>query len=195
MPINVFLSDILKTIAKQQLYDDVKKQLQGYFNQIGQAMKPPETITVTWQDTQPTLSSQDLIVYCTSEDYSVVSSAFSGKKFDPLATGHWGYTYIKNSGGSLEAASEIYIKFFIADTIAKLALHELMHNKLNKGNELHKGNGLAQATVASSTTFTPENIAALAAAMRNSVPQWTGGYADLASRKKRRDQGDQMWYL
>lgn len=194
MPI-VFLVDPLVCIAKLQLYMDIQRQLQGYFDRVGKAMHPPQKITVGWIPATPTVTPQDLLVYFTSTDYSVVSR-LAGNKFDPLAVSHWGFTDFRMKNGVVTiAGSEVYTKSLQSDVLAKLAFHELMHNKLTLGNEMHSHGGLAQATVGPQTDITQRNIAEMAAAMPNAVPQWTDGVAMMVAARLRREAHDPLWYL
>jgi hypothetical protein len=188
---SVFLNDILE-VFKPTTRSGIQTQLQGYFDRVGAALNPKEPITVSWSNTLPAVKPEDLILYYCPTEYSVVGE-FSGEKFDPLSRAHWGYTFMK--GDSNETASEVYAKNLLVDTMAKLAFHELMHNKLHMGADLHKKNGLASATVDDTTDLTPQNITDMAAVIKRARPQWTGGYAKLASRKDRRDHGDDFWYM
>ncbi|PVX75204.1 hypothetical protein [Paraburkholderia unamae] len=191
----VFLLDPLVCLGKPDLYLKVNQQLQGYFDRVGRAMRPAEKILVAWIPAAPTPTPLDLLVYFTPVEYSVVSRFF-GKPVDPLAVSHWGYTQFQTANGRVTvAASEVYAKSLEPDLLAKLAFHELMHNKLVTGNGLHTRNGLAQATVGPNTDLSAENIADLAAAMHNPVPQWTGGVDLLLSARRLRDAGDPLWYL
>jgi hypothetical protein len=63
------------------------------------------------------------------------------------------------------------------------------------GNALHARDGLAQATVGAGTNISARNIADLAGAMRNPVPQRAGGVALMLSARQRRDAGDPLCYL
>jgi hypothetical protein len=189
------LLDPLVCLGKPDLYMAVNRQLQGYFDRVGQAMQPAQKIVVSWTPGTPQLTAQDLLVYFTPVEYSVVSR-FSGRAFDPLAVTHWGYTNFKMANGRVtEAASEVYAKSLDTDTLAKLAFHEMMHSKLSLGQPLHSRNGLAQATVGSGTVLTAENVRDMAGAMRNAVPQWTAGISLMLAARQRRDSGDPLWYL
>ena len=69
-------------------------------------------------------------------------------------------------------------------TIANLTFHELMHNKLRMGDEMHRQGGLAASPVDSSMRPSDKNIAAMSAALLKPQPQWTGGFAELTERAK-----------
>lgn len=192
----VFLIDPMTCLGKPELYSAISGKLQVYFDLIGQAMRPADKIVVTWTKAVPALTPQDLFVYFTPLEYSVVSR-FAGKPFDPQAVTHWGYTYMKRgpNGSITEAASEVYPKSLDAESLAMLAMHESMHNKLGLGNEMHSRNGMAQPTVGPGTKFTPQNVNDLAAVMRNPRPQWTGGVALMVAAKRQQELGDPLWNL
>lgn len=189
---NVFLVDPLVCIGKPELYVKITNTLQSYFDAVGRAMRPAGKITVSWEQGSPQPTKQDVLVYFTSPDFSVVSK-FAGTPANPSSDG---WTFMKTVDNRVsEVASEVYCKALDSDFLAKLAFHEIMHNKLGIGNELHKRNGMAQATVGPDTKLTPENSRDLAAAMPNAHPQWTGGVALLVTAKSRRDAGDFFWNM
>src|SRR5262245_16639404 len=191
----IYLVDPLVCLGKPELYIAVIRNLHGYFDRVGQAMTPKETFEEVFIPATPQPTPQDLLVYFTSTEYSVVSR-FAGTKFDPLATGHWGYTKFK-PGKVREAASEVYVHLLDADVLAKLAFHELMHNKLGLAGDddsvkdpkknLHAGrNGLALRDLGPETNLTKENVTEMARAMRDPVLQWTDGVGlMLAARQLR----------
>ena len=70
------------------------------------------------------------MVYFETTDISIVS-LFSGKRFDPTGMSHWGYTNFKTTkdgrtGALIDAtaASEVYAKMLVAETLGALAFHE-----------------------------------------------------------------------
>jgi hypothetical protein len=190
---NVFMVDPLVCIGKPELYVKISNTLQSYFDAVGKAMRPADKITVSWDQGTPAPAPQDLLVYFTSPEFSVVER-FAGT---PANLGADGWTFYKTGADKrvTEVASEVYCRALDPDFLAKLAFHEIMHNKLAIGNELHKRNGLAQETVGPDTKLTPENSRDLGAAMRNAHPQWTGGIALLVTAKARRDAGSDLWYM
>lgn len=191
----VYLVDPLVAIGKPALYLDVQRRLQEFFDQVSRAAPRSEQIMVQWMPATPAPQPRELLVYFTSEEFSVVSR-FNGARFDPAGMSHWGYTQMKTINGRVtEAASEVYVKFMDADMLAKLAFHECMHNKLGTGQDLHRQGGLAAATVDAGSRLIADNIQRMAAALNNPVPQWTGGIQVLLTAKQRRDGGDSFWYL
>jgi hypothetical protein len=177
------------------MYAAIQRQLQGYFDQVMTRLKTGERAQVAWCPAVPDAKPDELVVYFTSTDFSAVAQ-LDGVKFDPLAASHWGFTRIKSQNGKVTvAASEVYARMLNADVLAKLAFHECMHNKLAIGNELHSRNGLAAATVGEGSRLTAENVADMAAALRNPVPQWREGAKILVERRQRRDAGDPVWNI
>jgi hypothetical protein len=79
-------------------------------------------------------------------------------------------------------ASEVYVKSSDPIFLAKLAFHELMHNRLKLGDaELHPQGGLAAASISSSTPLTTANIEAMARVISDPIAQWTEGIDILTS--------------
>lgn len=190
---NVLLLDTLVCIGKPDLYAKISNKLQTYFDAVGKAMKPADKISVSWAQGTPQPAPQDLLVYFTSPEFSVVER-FAGKPAN-MATDGWTSFNTGADKRVTEVASEVYCKALDPDLLANLAFHEIMHNKLAIGNELHRRNGLAQATVGPETKLTPQNSSDVAAAMRNAHPQWTGGIALLVTAKARRDSGVDLWFM
>jgi len=63
-----------------------------------------------------------------------------------------------------------------AEKLALIAFHELMHNKLQRGNDMHKngGGGLAVSPAQGWEQLTARNKQLMAAALRTPVRQYTG---------------------
>jgi hypothetical protein len=92
-----------------------------------------------------------------------------------------------NAGGTtvhLAGASEVYVKSDDAVLLAKLAFHELMHNRLKLGDDqLHPQGGLAAASISPSTTLNDRNIKSMQAALNTPITQWTAGIGILNNGK------------
>jgi hypothetical protein len=92
-----------------------------------------------------------------------------------------------SGGGSTvysRGASEVYIKSNDPVALAKLAFHELMHNRLKQSDvQLHKQGGLASAIVNASTQLSDLNIKSMAAVLRTPITQWLAGISTLNSGK------------
>ena len=71
----------------------------------------------------------------------------------------------------------------------------MMHNKLLLDNDLHKKDGLAQASVDKDTVLTNGNKHDMARALTKKVKQWTDGFDKLVGAKQRRDAGDDFWFI
>jgi ABC-type Zn2+ transport system substrate-binding protein/surface adhesin len=54
-----------------------------------------------------------------------------------------------------------------------------MHNKLQVGEPLHDGNGLAHIPVSPGTSPSAQNVTQMRAALAANHPQWTGGWTVL----------------
>ena len=81
-------------------------------------------------------------------------------------------------------ASEVRVTSTDATLLAKLAFHELMHNRLRQSDQqLHPQGGLASATIYADTQLTTRNIKSMAAVLRNPITQWTQGIGILNSGK------------
>jgi hypothetical protein len=67
------------------------------------------------------------------------------------------------------------------DLVARLAFHEIMHNKLRLNDTMHSlpinkgGGGLAKAVIANTDNLNQGNIDIMAAHLWDRHPQWTGG--------------------
>ena len=81
------------------------------------------------------------------------------------------------------SASEVYVKSDDPVLLARLAFHELMHNRLKMGENLHHLGGLAAAVIYKDTPLTDSNIKRMAAVLRSPITQWTAGISTLNSGK------------
>ena len=66
-----------------------------------------------------------------------------------------------------------------ARALAKLTVHEFMHNKLKIGDSLHSHGGLARASVDENTPLTKQNAKELGQALVKQRIQWMDGYDSL----------------
>ena len=77
-------------------------------------------------------------------------------------------------------ASEVYVKSNDPILLAKLAFHELMHNRLRQSNaQLHPQGGLAAESIDAMTQLTDRNQKSMAAVLRRPITQWTAGIGIL----------------
>jgi len=85
--------------------------------------------------------------------------------------------------GSL-VASEVYVSQSDPVLLAKLAFHELMHNRFLQGNSMHsQQDGLGATSIGPSTPLTPTNIRTMAAVIQNPSQQWGAGFLFSAVEK------------
>lgn len=121
--------------------------------------------------------SPELLVYFMPSRTSIVKE-FVGPKANVDLTAD-GFTAFSATA----SASEVYVKSDDPILLARLAFHELMHNRLRMGDNLHMLGGLASATVYKDTPLTTANIKKMAAVLRSPITQWTAGIATLNSGK------------
>ncbi len=118
----------------------------------------------------------ELLVYFMPAGKSVVKNVPSLNKPPDL-----------NAGGTtvhLAGASEVYVRGDDPVGLAKLAFHELMHNRLKQSDDqLHPQGGLAAATITPSTQLNARNIKSMSDALKNPITQWTAGIGILNSGK------------
>jgi hypothetical protein len=128
-----------------------------------------------WEPNAGDIADHELLVYLVpNSSSSIIRSLFPGQ-----GLGAGGTTYF-NDNYSL---TEVYfdVGFNLADAnphrgLAVLCFHELMHNKLKRGNSLHTqgGGGLARATVYSNYTLSAGNKNLMAPALSRKRPQYKG---------------------
>lgn len=95
-----------------------------------------------------------------------------------------GFTSINQKLGNI---AEVYVnKMEGAANQAKMAFHELMHNKLVIGNQMHAseyGFGLNKEMLDGTTAFSSfldsENIKKMASALKKPVPQWVPEFKEI----------------
>jgi len=62
-----------------------------------------------------------------------------------------------------------------AHRLANVAFHELMHNKLGMGNEMHVLGGVAASPTPERAILTAESVRRLSSRLFRAVPQYTKG--------------------
>lgn len=137
----------------------------------------------SWSLRAAHLQAHDVVVYFVLDP----SQSVSRKKFEvaPPANANGGFTLTTSKG----VVSEVYVEGNMpARRLANIAFHEMMHNKLKMGDEMHVkgGLGLAQKTSEQWTVLSMDNIRLMSANLFRAVPQYTGsmlesykGEADL----------------
>ena len=165
-----FIADPLGTL-NPALFTQVQTELAGLFAQcLG---KSYDSNTVVAADASNMPSGAELLVYFVKSGQSVVKNVPS--VVDVSVPG----TTVYQSG-----ASEVRFVSTSAAALARLAFHELMHNRLKASDAvLHPQGGLAGKTVDATTALTAANIAAMSAVISTPIVQWTAGIAILANGK------------
>jgi hypothetical protein len=179
---NVYLIDIFNTISTN-IRPQMLQTLQGYFNQL--AKPPVPAMTCSWLATTVTATDLDILVYFLPFAKSLARKIYP-KAPSPIS-GHDGLTI-----GDNPRISEVYVHTVDPTILADLTLHEIMHMKLKKGNEMHVLGGMAAATVTPTTKLTPQNIQLLAPALKTPLPQWTAGIQMMLDMVKAKASGDPM---
>ncbi len=165
-----FIADPLGTL-NPALLTQVQSELAGLFaGCLGSAY---DSNTVVAADTSTMPSGAELLVYFVKSGQSVVKNV--PLVVDLTAMGSTAY----QSG-----ASEVRVTSSSAALLARLAFHELMHNRLKSTDAvLHPQGGLAAATVSDTTALSPANAAAMSAVIGTPIVQWTAGIAILTNGK------------
>jgi hypothetical protein len=133
---------------------------------------------VSWDLTASDISDTDLVVYFLSRQSD---SLIRLEGVIPLEGDHGGLTSEINLSVGPEGTptktvvlSEVYVQGnFPAKKLAKIAFHELMHNKRRVFREMHKEDGLAVSPVAYCSMLSATNKARMSAALAKKVPQYT----------------------
>ncbi len=175
--INVYLAEIcnnsgLSATEKQT----VQTTLQGWFTLV--CAGSSHTATVQWANSAPaTISTTDLICYF------VRTQSDSALKFAPGNTGGAGTSQGFTFRSAVANGCEVYTSLCRSGGstwFTELAFHELMHNKLNLGDQgLHSKGGLASATISAGATPSTQNLADMRGALGTARTQWTGGWAAI----------------
>ena len=178
MPYSVYLVDITNRIGSDDRRNEVKAVLQSYFDPIAKKAGVKDGARVSFVTVNPHPKDNELIAYYSTSGWHVVTE-MPGAKIPADAEGgltHWNG---KITGSDVVADADTETR-----TIANLTFHELMHNKLRMGDEMHRLGGLAASPVDSSMRPSARNAAAMSAALLNPGPQWTGGFKELEERAK-----------
>jgi len=158
------------------LANQIQSQLAGLFSPIVGSNNFFENNWVYFSPSEAKPVAHELLVYFMPSGVSVVKHVpNTTRPPDMSADGNTAY----GSG-----ASEVYVKTTDAALLAKLAFHELMHNRLRQdNNQLHPQGGLAAASITPSSQLNDRNIRSMAAVLRNPIAQWTQGIGILNTGK------------
>jgi hypothetical protein len=157
----------------------IQSQLAGLFSPIVGYNSFFENNWVYFNPISAAPVAHELLVYFMPSGKSIVKNAPNTiGPIDLSADGNTAYG---------AGASEVYVKYSDAILLAKLAFHELMHNRLKQSNQqLHnpKGQqGLAAADIKSTTKINDANIKSMAAVLRDPITQWIAGISILNNGK------------
>ncbi|GJE60228.1 hypothetical protein [Methylobacterium trifolii] len=126
---------------------------------------------VYFADATTKAGAHECLVYFMPPGRSIVLQSPKLPKGDFELGGDQGGNTNPNSG-----ACEVYVKWKDAKTLARLAFHELLHNRLKLGNTLHKEDGLRTGgVITSATKLTDGNKRDMAKGIKQPVPQWSDG--------------------
>jgi len=177
MPLRVFLVDITNRIGDDARRATVKAVLQSYFDKVAAKAKS-DKVSVLFVSDDPQPNDNDLIAYYSTSGWHVVSQ-MAGAPEVKATEGGLTYNNGKVTGSDVVANPEDD-----ATMVANLTFHELMHNKLNMDDSMHRLGGLARSPVDESTPLTNGNIEAMAKVLTKDRKQWVGGFALLKERTK-----------
>lgn len=174
---NVYLKDVQhgETWGEGDAYE-VGNHLKALFDEVCQRPETSFSTSDFWYNPNPgDIGDHELLVYLVpNQGGSVIRGLRPNQSLGPggttLITSNWCLTEVYHSAA-----------FNLADAnpwrgLAVLCFHELMHNKLKRGNILHTngGGGLARGTVFSNYTLSATNKVLMASALSNKVPQYKG---------------------
>jgi hypothetical protein len=152
--------------------------IQNGFIPIVQKAKPAfDGVNVQWIDCPITQMIQpyELLVYFVPTPMDTVLRSIQSV----FGANDLGGTTVFFSNG--QHASEVFTNVGDSDLVARMAFHEIMHNKLRLDDSMHSlpinkgGGGLAQASITTNDNLAPGNIDLMAAHLWDRHPQWTGG--------------------
>ena len=181
MPVyNIYLVDITNRIGSDDRRERRSKAaLQSYFDPIAKKAGVKEGANVQFVTEDPQAKDNEL--HRVLLDIRLACRHRNGRRARVPAPSEGGLTYWngKVTGSDVVADGDSETR-----TIANLTFHELMHNKLKMGDEMHSLGGLAVSVVDSSLRPSTGNVARMSAALLTKRPQWTGGFEQLRNRGK-----------
>jgi hypothetical protein len=173
----VYICDALGSL-KATVAPAVQAKLKEYFSKITEGSY--DSCEVKEAASGQKLEENELLVFFMPPGLSIAAS-LPGATAKP-DTSSDGFTIWTTASG---AVSEVYAKTSLdAEMLAKLAFHELMHNKLRLGEKLHdEQDGLGAKEISASSVLTAKNISGMKAALPNKTLQWVAGVAVLTTGK------------
>jgi hypothetical protein len=173
----IALKDYLSSLDRDYLgftphvMNTITYQLWDLVFQVGQSMSSKNRLIPSpgWSYQASDLEPWDVVVYFVRDPSRSIAARLGSSSSDDNA----GLTAFTSSG----VVSEVYVEGNgPGEKLALIAFHEIMHNKLQRGNDMHKngGGGVAVSPVQGWEQLTPKNKQLMAAALRTPVPQYTG---------------------
>lgn len=170
-------------VARAEAYGaSFYSELENLFNRVCQNPASGfKEASVYWWTDRPVhnLVHEPIVWLVENKDASMIKQAYKNVQIPSHVAG---MTFWRDKG----MVSEVYLNHPALEGSmrqAKMAFHELMHNKLQVGNELHGsdfGFGLNRELLDMATIFSatldPENIQKLAPALSKPVTQWTPAF-------------------
>jgi hypothetical protein len=169
-----FMVDPLGALAPT-LGNAIQSQLAGLFSPVVGFDRFFENNWVFFNPTGAAPMIHELLVYFMPAGQSIV-------KYAP----HTGTIDLSVGGNTAfgAGASEVYVKGDDPVFLAKMAFHELMHNRLKLGDsQLHPQGGVAAERINAGTLLNDRNIKSMAAVLRVPITQFTAGIATLKRGK------------
>jgi hypothetical protein len=182
IPYRTFMVDPLGALAQssvQFLATNIQSNLASLFFSICGSCSPGfETAWVYFTPDRAAPVNWELLVYFMPPGLSIVQQLPGlTRTLDLTANGNTAFV-------GTQVASEVYVTSSDPVFLAKLAFHELMHNRLLQGDAMHNSqDGLGAAFINASTPITPTNQLTMAAVLPNPSQQWVGGISILNSGK------------
>ena len=153
------------------------RQVKAVFDPVIASSNDYDTLVVTHSAAAPAIETDHLLCYVLpthSRGYQLIGP-WRGIGTNAFVLG--GFTYT----GSDIAGSEVYMNQRSDQAgLARLIVHELMHNKLEEDDQaLHRRNGLAERNATGD--LSSENVTALVAHLGDRRQQWTGGWEQASA--------------
>lgn len=121
-----------------------------------------------WSYRAAHVQQHDAVVYFVLDRSQSVVRRMLG--IEPPAGVGGGFTFFDGA----VTLSEVYVEGSMpARRLANVAFHELMHNKLRMGNEMHTLGGVAASPTQERAILSAEGIRRLSVALFRTVPQYT----------------------
>jgi hypothetical protein len=150
-------------------------ELNGYFDRV-KARDPrwaSYNIRLPVQTACPgTVSNIDVVVYLVPDPGHSVFQRFHVSH----SGGHGGFTALNIEGH--QRASEVYVRTDGGTLLAKVAFHEILHNKTGWGNgrlHHHHRGGISSATIGVDTPVVDADLDLMGSHLGSHHAQWTGG--------------------